>query len=164
METINKELEKLKNRKRVTDKAILELISVVEVLESFISCDIATDVTTTKIKIKYDSFCQNQFRWFFTDKEYTLKIFNGEILLNNCSCKWSQEKGRDIYSHKSIIEFLKSSDTNIFTIEFELMIKALVEVLELASTNAQRIDEDAQKFIDFANNWLKNLEKKEEER
>ena len=57
--------------------------------------------------------------------------------------------------------FLIDEDSNIVRINFTELIKALEEVMKLAIEESQKIDNDAQEFIDFCEKWKKEKSNKD---
>ncbi|MCT7625021.1 hypothetical protein [Aliarcobacter butzleri] len=148
-------IEKLKNRKKITGKALQELFALILELEKSLDKDITTSDTSCKVNIKAeDYFCGS---WLRSDDNFSLCILDGKIMIKDIFTRTKYENGEKYETKVSryIDYFLIDEDSNIVRINFTELIKALEEVMKLAIEESQKIDNDAQEFIDFCEKWKK---------
>lgn len=148
-------IEKLKNRKKITGKALQELFALILELEKSLDKDITTSDTSCKINIKAeDYFCGS---WLRSDDNFSLCILDGKIMIKDIFTRTKYENGEKYETKVSryIDYFSIDEDSNIVRINFTELIKALEEVMKLAIEESQKIDNDAQEFIDFCEKWKK---------
>ena len=148
-------IEKLKNRKKITGKALEELFKLILELEKNIDKDITTSDTTCKVNIKAEDYSLGSF--FRSDDNFSLCILDGKIMIKDIFTRTKYENGEKYETKVSryIDYFLIDEDSNIVRINFTELIKALEEVMKLAIEESQKIDNDAQEFIDFCEKWKK---------
>ena len=149
-------IEKLKNRKKITGKALQELFALILELEKSLDKDITTSDTSCKVNIKAeDYFCGS---WLRSDDNFSLCILDGKIMIKDIFTRTKYENGEKYETKVSrYIDYfsIDDEDTNIVRINFTELIKALEEVMKLAIEESQKIDNDAQEFIDFCEKWKK---------
>ncbi|MCT7638472.1 hypothetical protein [Aliarcobacter butzleri] len=155
-------IEKLENRKKITGKALQELFALILELEKNLDKDITTSDTSYKVNIKAeDYFCGS---WLQSDDNFSLCILNGKITIKDIFARTKKDENGERYEVKEsqYIDYfsIDDEDTNIVRINFAEFIKALEEVMNLAIEESQKIDNDAQKFIDFCLNWREIKEQK----
>ena len=153
-------IEKLENRKKITGKALEELFKLILELEKNLDEDITTSDTSCKVNIKAeDYFCGS---WLRSDDNFSLCILDGKIMIKDIFTRTKYENGEKYETKVSryIDYFLIDEDSNIVRINFTELIKALEEVMKLAIEESQKIDNDAQEFIDFCLNWREIKEQK----
>ena len=147
-------IEKLENRKKITGKALQELFALILELEKSLDKDITTSDTSCKVNIKaVDYFCGS---WLQSDDNFSLCILDGKITIKDIFTRTKKDENGEKYETKvsrCIDYFSIDEDSNIVRINFTEFIKALVEVMKLAIEESQKIDNDAQEFIDFCLNW-----------
>lgn len=150
-------IKKLNNRKRTTTVALGELFTLIEELEKSLDQDITTDSTKTKVRIKADEYIQKDphMEGFYrlADGEFNLKIENGYIKIVDIFEEKIEHCAEGV--SKSFRYFSNDDETNLLRIDFKQTIKALQELMQLASNEAERIDNDAQEFINFCESWKK---------
>ena len=153
-------IEKLKNRKKITGKALEELFKLILELEKNIDKDITTSDTTCKVNIKAEDYSLGSF--FRSDDNFSLCILDGRIAIKNIFTRIKKDENSEKYETKEsrlIIYFSEDDeDINIVKINFTELIKALEEVMKLGIEESQRIDNDAQEFINFCTNWKRMKE------
>jgi hypothetical protein len=150
-------IEKLENRKKITGKALQELFALILELEKSLDKDITTSDTSCKVNIKAeDYFCGS---WLQSDDNFSLCILNGKITIKDIFTRTKKDENDEKYEVKEsrYIDYfsIDDEDTNIVRINFTEFIKALEEVMNLAIEESQKIDNDAQEFIDFCEKWKK---------
>ena len=149
-------IEKLENRKKITGKALQELFALILELEKSLDKDITTSDTSCKVNIKaVDYFCGS---WLQSDDNFSLCILDGKITIKDIFTRTKKDENGEKYETKVsryIDYFLIDEDSNIVRINFTELIKALEEVMKLAIEESQKIDNDAQEFIDFCEKWKK---------
>lgn len=154
-------IEKLENRKKITGKALEELFKLVLEVEKNLDEDITTSDTVCKVNIKAtDYICDT---WLLSDDNFSLCIKNGKIIIKDIFTRTNKcEYIEKISKESRYIDYfsIDDEDKNILKINFAEFIKALEEVMKLAIEESQRIDDDAQEFIDFCSNWRKIKEQK----
>lgn len=154
-------IEKLENRKKITGKALEELFKLVLEVEKNLDEDITTSDTVCKVNIKAtDYICDT---WLLSDDNFSLCIKNGKITIKDIFTRTNKcEYIEKISKESRYIDYfsIDDEDKNILKINFAEFIKALEEVMKLAIEESQRIDDDAQEFIDFCSNWRKIKEQK----
>ena len=154
-------IEKLENRKKITGKALQELFALILELEKSLDKDITTSDTSCKVNIKAeDYFCGS---WLQSDDNFSLCILDGKITIKDIFTRTKKDENGEKYETKvsrCIDYFSIDEDSNIVRINFTEFIKALVEVMKLAIEESQKIDNDAQEFIDFCLNWREIKEQK----
>ena len=143
-------IEKLENRKKITGKALQELFALILELEKNLDKDITTSDTSCKVNIKAeDYFCGS---WLQSDDNFSLCILDGKITIKDIFTRTKKDENGEKYETKvsrCIDYFSIDEDSNIVRINFTEFIKALAEVMKLAIEESQKIDNDAQEFIDF---------------
>ena len=149
-------IEKLENRKKITGKALQELFALILELEKNLDKDITTSDTSCKVNIKAeDYFCGS---WLQSDDNFSLCILDGKITIKDIFTRTKKNETGEEYETKvsrCIDYFSIDEDSNIVRINFTEFIKALAEVMKLAIEESQKIDNDAQEFIDFCKKWKK---------
>lgn len=149
-------IEKLENRKKITGKALQELFALILELEKNLDKDITTSDTSCKVNIKAeDYFCGS---WLQSDDNFSLCILDGKITIKDIFTRTKKDENGEKYETKVsryIDYFSIDEDSNIVKINFAELIKALEEVMKLAIEESQKIDNDAQEFIDFCKKWKK---------
>ena len=150
-------IEKLENRKKITGKALEELFKLVLEVEKNLDEDITTSDTVCKVNIKAtDYICDT---WLLSDDNFSLCIKNGKIIIKDLFTRTKKDEYGERYESKEsrYIDYfsIDDEDKNIVRINFAEFIKALEEVMKLAIEESQKIDNDAQEFIDFCLNWRK---------
>ena len=149
-------IEKLENRKKLTGKALQELFALILELEKNLDKDITTSDTSCKVNIKAeDYFCGS---WLQSDDNFSLCILDGKITIKDIFTRTKKDENGEKYETKvsrCIDYFSIDEDSNIVRINFVELIKALEEVMKLAIEESQKIDNDAQEFIDFCKKWKK---------
>ena len=154
-------IEKLENRKKITGKALQELFALILELEKNLDKDITTSDTSCKVNIKAeDYFCGS---WLQSDDNFSLCILDGKITIKDIFTRTKKDENGEKYETKvsrCIDYFSIDEDSNIVRINFTEFIKALAEVMKLAIEESQKIDNDAQEFIDFCLNWREIKEQK----
>ena len=149
-------IEKLENRKKITGKALQELFALILELEKNLDKDITTSDTSCKVNIKAeDYFCGS---WLQSDDNFSLCILDGKITIKDIFTRTKKDENGEKYETKvsrCIDYFSIDEDSNIVRINFTEFIKALAEVMKLAIEESQKIDNDAQEFIDFCEKWKK---------
>ena len=149
-------IEKLENRKKITGKALQELFALILELEKSLDKDITTLDTSCKVNIKAeDYFCGS---WLQSDDNFSLCILDGKITIKDIFTRTKKDENGEKYETKvsrCIDYFSIDEDSNIVRINFTEFIKALAEVMKLAIEESQKIDNDAQEFIDFCKKWKK---------
>lgn len=149
-------IEKLENRKKITGKALQELFALILELEKNLDKDITTSDTSCKVNIKAeDYFCGS---WLQSDDNFSLCILDGKITIKDIFTRTKKDENGEKYETKvsrCIDYFSIDEDSNIVRINFVELIKALEEVMKLAIEESQKIDNDAQEFIDFCKKWKK---------
>ena len=155
-------IEKLENRKKITGKALQELFALILELEKNLDKDITTSDTSCKVNIKAeDYFCGS---WLQSDDNFSLCIFDGKITIKDIFTRTKKDENGEKYETKvsrCIDYFSIDEDSNIVRINFTEFIKALAEVMKLAIEESQKIDNDAQEFIDFCEKWKKEKSNKD---
>ena len=155
-------IEKLENRKKITGKALQELFALILELEKNLDKDITTSDTSCKVNIKAeDYFCGS---WLQSDDNFSLCILDGKITIKDIFTRTKKDENGEKYETKvsrCIDYFSIDEDSNIVRINFTEFIKALAEVMKLAIEESQKIDNDAQKFIDFCEKWKKEKSNKD---
>lgn len=154
-------IEKLENRKKITGKALQEFFALILELEKNLDKDITTSDTSCKVNIKAeDYFCGS---WLQSDDNFSLCILDGKIMIKDIFTRTKKDENGEKYEIKVsryIDYFSIDEDSNIVRINFAEFIKALEEVMKLAIGESQKIDNDAQEFIDFCLNWREIKEQK----
>jgi hypothetical protein len=150
-------IEKLENRKKITGKALQELFALILELEKSLDKDITTSDTSCKVNIKAeDYFCGS---WLQSDDNFSLCILNGKIMIKDIFTRTKKDEYGEKYEVKEsrYIDYfsIDNEDKNIVRINFTEFIKASEEVMKLAIEESQKIDNDAQEFIDFCEKWKK---------
>ena len=149
-------IEKLENRKKITGKALQELFALILELEKNLDKDITTSDTSCKVNIKAeDYFCGS---WLQSDDNFSLCILDGKITIKDKFTRTKKDENGEKYETKvsrCIDYFSIDEDSNIVRINFTEFIKALAEVMKLAIEESQKIDNDAQEFIDCCKKWKK---------
>ncbi|WP_066159582.1 hypothetical protein [Aliarcobacter skirrowii] len=155
-------IKKLENRKKITGKALEELFKMVSELEKNLDEDISTSDTTCEVNIKAEDYICGS--WLLSDDNFSLCIKNGKITIKDLFTRTKKDEYGERYESKEsrYIDYfsIDDEDKNIVRINFIEFIKALKEVMKLAIDESQRIDNDAQEFIDFCLNWRKIKEQK----
>jgi hypothetical protein len=155
-------IEKLENRKKITGKALQELFALILELEKNLDKDITTSDTSCKVNIKAeDYFCGS---WLQSDDNFSLCILDGKITIKDIFTRTKKDENGEKYETKvsrCIDYFSIDEDSNIVRINFVELIKALEEVMKLAIEESQKIDNDAQEFIDFCEKWKKEKSNKD---
>ena len=155
-------IEKLENRKKITGKALQELFALILELEKNLDKDITTSDTSCKVNIKAeDYFCGS---WLQSDDNFSLCILDGKITIKDIFTRTKKDENGEKYETKvsrCIDYFSIDEDSNIVRINFTEFIKALAEVMKLAIEESQKIDNDAQEFIDFCEKWKKEKSNKD---
>lgn len=152
-------IEKLENRKKITEKALSELFEIILELEKNIDRDIDTLPTTCKVSIKVEDYYAG--KWLKSgaeDDKFSLFVQNGKIKIKDIFRRIkNDEVGEKIeikLSHSfNYFNEKDNKDKKIIKINFLELIEALKEVINLSNKEAQRIDIDAQEFIDFCTKW-----------
>ena len=154
-------IEKLENRKKITGKALQEFFALILELEKNLDKDITTSDTSCKVNIKAeDYFCGS---WLQSDDNFSLCILDGKIMIKDIFTRTKKDENGEKYEIKVsryIDYFSIDEDSNIVRINFAEFIKGLEEVMKLAIGESQKIDNDAQEFIDFCLNWREIKEQK----
>ncbi|MDK2042061.1 hypothetical protein [Aliarcobacter butzleri] len=152
-------IEKLQKRKKITGKALLELFEIILELEKNIDRDIDTLPTTCKVTIKAEDYYAGEWlKSCAEDDKFSLFVQNGKIKIKNIFSRIkSDEDGEKIeikLSHSfNYFNVKDNKDKKIIKINFLELIEALKEVINFSNKEAQRIDIDAQEFIDFCTKW-----------
>ena len=155
-------IEKLGKRKKITEEALVELFDLISELEKNLDIDITTQDTKSKVNIKAeDYFCGS---WLQSDDNFSLCVLDGKIMIKDIFTRTKKDENGEKYETKVsryIDYFSIDEDSNIVKINFAELIKALEEVMKLAIEESQKIDNDAQKFIDFCEKWKKEESNKD---
>lgn len=156
-------IEKLENRKKITEEALEELLKLVLELEKNIDKDITTSSTICKVSIKAEDYYVGE--WLQADDAFSLLVENGKIKIKDIFTRIKKDENNEKYEIKLSHSFNYFSDKinedrKIIKINFLELIKALEQLINLTCTEAQRIDNDAQEFIYFCENWKLNNESK----
>lgn len=155
-------IEKLGKRKKITEEALVELFELISELEKNLDIDITTQDTKSKVNIKAeDYFCGS---WLQSDDNFSLCVLDGKIMIKDIFTRTKKDENGEKYETKVsryIDYFSIDEDSNIVKINFAELIKALEEVMKLAIEESQKIDNDAQKFIDFCEKWKKEESNKD---
>lgn len=151
-------MQKLENRQNMTPKALAELFELIEELEKNLSEDITTTKTQNKVKIKAEDYDeQGDYTWLLADDSFYLFIENGKIKIKNIFSRSRKDEYMEKYyenlSHAFNYFNNEREDRNIVRTNFSELIKALEELMKLAVDEVERIDNDAQEFINFCEKW-----------
>ena len=151
-------IQKLENRQNMTPKALAELFELVEELEKYLSEDITTTKTQNKVKIKAEDYdVLGDYTWLLADDSFYLFIENGKIKIKNIFSRSRKDEYMEKYyenlSHAFDYFNNEREDRNIVRVNFLELIKALEELMKLAVDEVERIDNDAQEFINFCEKW-----------
>jgi len=151
-------IQKLENRQNMTPKALAELFELVEELEKYLSEDITTTKTQNKVKIKAEDYdVLGDYTWLLADDSFYLFIENGKIKIKNIFSRSRKDECIEKYyenlSHAFDYFNNEREDRNIVRVNFSELIKALEELMKLAVDEVERIDNDAQEFINFCEKW-----------
>lgn len=151
-------IQKLENRQNMTPKALAELFELVEELEKNLSEDITTTKTQNKVKIKAEDYdVLGDYTWLLADDSFYLFIENGKIKIKNIFSQSRKDEYMEKYyenlSHAFDYFNNEREDRNIVRVNFSELIKALEELMKLAVDEVERIDNDAQEFINFCEKW-----------
>lgn len=160
-------IKKLENRQNMTPKALTELFELIAELEENLSEDITTIETQSQVKIKAEDYNVGDYTWLLADDSFSLFIEDGKIKIKNIFTKEKKDKYYDEYYENLSYTFnyfnTEKEDRNIVRVNFSELTKALGELMKLVVDEVERIDSDAQEFINFCKEW-KNLKEKELEK
>jgi len=156
---MDKLIKKLRNRQKMTSKALTELFELIEELEKNIDEDISTNVTKNKVEIKAEDCYYDKVGnpdWIYADSKFSLFVEDGYIKIKKI---FTIEK-EDFYSVNYFINkshtfnyFERYKDANIVRINFNELVLALEELIQLIFVESEKIDNDAKEFINFCENW-----------
>lgn len=162
VEKLQNLVEKLRERKNTTQKAVNSLVSLIIDLEKSLSEDISTDITKSSIKLKIDRKAKNKsieadFEWQLSDNKFSLFIKNGKIKiynLYNCNDYSDENLNKYYYFLKDVnLSDLINEEFDVIRIDFKMLTASLEELMLKAVEKANYIDEDINSFIKFYNNW-----------
>ena len=154
-------IEKLENRKKITEPALIELFKLISELEKNLDRDITTSSTICKVSIKAEDYYVGE--WLQADDAFSLLVQNGKIKIKDIFTRIKNNESNEKYEIKLSHSFNYFSDElnqdrKIIKINFLELIKALQELMNLTLVEAQKIDNDAQEFIDFCADWKQKNE------
>ena len=118
-------------------------------------------MTINKVSIKAEDYYIGE--WLQADDAFSLFVKNGKIkikdIFNQIKIDESNEKYEIKLSHSfNYFSDELNQDRKIIKINFLELIKALQELMNLTLVEAQKIDNDAQEFIDFCADWKQKNE------
>ena len=157
-------IEKLENRKKITGKALQELFALILELEKNLDRDITTSTTTCKVNIKAKGYYLGNR--FYSNDLFSLFIDSGKIKIKDIFSRNKKDKNYETYEIKESRSFdyfsenVNDEDVEIIRINFSELVIVLEELMKLTIEESQKIDNDAQEFIDFCLNWRQIKEKK----
>lgn len=160
IEKLQTSIEKLKSRRRMTDKALNELLTLIKDIEKSLHEDLNTDMTKNLVKIKIDrkakdNYLEGQYNWQLSDDEFALIIRNGSINFYDVYNDEEYIDGKERFNYIKDIR-LSTLDENCYDvvrIDFKMLVIALEELLKKVVDKIDYIDNDALNFIDFCKKW-----------
>jgi len=141
---MNKLIQKLKNRQNTTSNAFTELLKLIREIESNIEKDITTSSTFYRVDIKAVGWKNSFGESRSVDREFSLFVEDGYI------------KIKDIFGKDHTFHYFFDSgekSRKIVRIDFDKFVVSLEELIAHVISESEKIDNNAQKFINFCENW-----------